>query len=45
MGDESWRETKLTLERPYKDEDGQCIPSLLDIDLQGNPVYEPYAIL
>lgn len=45
MGDESWRKTKLALERPYKDENSQRIPLLLDIDSQGNSVYESYGVL
>lgn len=39
--DQEWRRTKLSLERPYKDDEGNLIPALLDITLDGQFVYEP----
>ncbi|OCB84517.1 hypothetical protein A7U60_g8503 [Sanghuangporus baumii] len=38
---ESWRKIKLSLERPYKDDTGQPIPTLLDITPDGQFIYEP----
>ncbi|KAG5638208.1 hypothetical protein H0H81_001305 [Sphagnurus paluster] len=36
----SWKQLKLSLERPYKDEDGETIPVLLDISPEGLHIYE-----
>ncbi|KAL6309701.1 subunit 17 of mediator complex-domain-containing protein [Sparassis latifolia] len=44
-----WKELKLSLERPYKDDEGHPIPVLLDITPDGEFIYEPkedyYAIV
>ncbi|KAK0468484.1 subunit 17 of mediator complex-domain-containing protein [Desarmillaria tabescens] len=37
----SWKSLKLSLERPYKDENGAPIPVLQDITPQGEQIYEP----
>jgi len=37
-----WKETKLSLERPYKDHKGDPIPVLLDITQDGTQVFETY---
>ncbi|KAK0453773.1 subunit 17 of mediator complex-domain-containing protein [Armillaria borealis] len=37
----SWKTLKLSLERPYKDENGVPIPVLQDITPQGEQIYEP----
>ncbi|KAJ3528511.1 hypothetical protein NMY22_g9384 [Coprinellus aureogranulatus] len=37
---EDWRDLKLTLERPYKDDNGQKLPTLLDIEPDGKFIYE-----
>lgn len=43
MSDEpEWKRTKLSLERPYKDDSGARIPVLLDITSEGEQVVEPY---
>ncbi|KAL0574670.1 hypothetical protein V5O48_007286 [Marasmius crinis-equi] len=39
---EHWKETRLSLERPYKNDQGQVIPTLFDITAEGELVYEPY---
>ncbi|KAF9821151.1 hypothetical protein IEO21_00759 [Rhodonia placenta] len=36
-----WKKLRLSLERPYKDDDGLPIPVLLDITPEGQHVYEP----
>lgn len=36
-----WKKIKLSLERPYKDDNGVPIPVLLDIDPNGQHIYEP----
>jgi hypothetical protein len=41
MDEPSWRKTKLSLERPYRDDNGERIPVLLDITSEGEHVYEP----
>jgi hypothetical protein len=44
MSDEpQWKKTKLSLERPYRDDHGERIPVLLDITPDGEPIFEPYA--
>jgi mediator of RNA polymerase II transcription subunit 17, fungi type len=35
-----WNKTKLSLERPYKNDEGQLIPTLLDITPDGQFIYE-----
>lgn len=43
-GDEpAWRKLKLTLEHPYKDDQGSAIRQLLDVTPEGHQIYEPYA--
>ncbi|KIY49245.1 hypothetical protein FISHEDRAFT_41224 [Fistulina hepatica ATCC 64428] len=37
----AWKKLKLSLERPYKDENGNPIPVLLDITPDGQHIYEP----
>ncbi|KAG9317670.1 subunit 17 of mediator complex-domain-containing protein [Chiua virens] len=37
----AWKKTKLSLERPYKDDSGARIPVLLDITAEGEQVVEP----
>ena len=39
----AWRKLKLTLERPYKDDQGNAIRQLLDVTPEGQQIYEPYA--
>jgi len=39
----SWRKLKLTLERPYTDDQGSPIRQLLDVTPEGQQIYEPYA--
>ena len=41
----SWRQLKLSLERPYKDDNGQPIPTLFDITPDGQQIYEEYVPL
>ncbi|KZT12461.1 uncharacterized protein LAESUDRAFT_638864 [Laetiporus sulphureus 93-53] len=41
MEEPRWKKIKLSLERPYKDDDGEPIPVLLDITPDGKHVYEP----
>ena len=38
--DPSWKKLKLSFERPYKDDQGDIIPVLLDITPEGQHVYE-----
>ncbi|KIK33846.1 hypothetical protein CY34DRAFT_789149 [Suillus luteus UH-Slu-Lm8-n1] len=40
MEQPSWKKTKLSLERPYKDDAGECIPVLLDIAPDGAQAFE-----
>ncbi|KAG1752739.1 subunit 17 of mediator complex-domain-containing protein [Suillus paluster] len=40
MEEPSWKKTKLSLERPYKDDKGESIPVLLDITPDGVQVFE-----
>lgn len=37
-----WRQLKLSLERPYKDDFGNRIPIVKDITPEGEYIYEPY---
>ena len=39
----AWRKLKLTLERPYADDQGNPIRQLLDVTHEGQQIYEPYA--
>lgn len=41
MDDPAWKKLKLSLERPYKDDNGKPIPTLLDITPEGQHIYEP----
>ena len=36
----SWKNLKLSIERPYKDDQGDIIPVLLDITPEGQHLYE-----
>ncbi|KAI0719565.1 subunit 17 of mediator complex-domain-containing protein [Cerioporus squamosus] len=36
-----WKKLKLSLERPYKDDNGEPIPELLDITPDGQHIYRP----
>lgn len=36
-----WKKLKLSLERPYKDDNGEPIPVLLDIAPDGQQIFEP----
>ncbi|KAF9268018.1 hypothetical protein L218DRAFT_940755 [Marasmius fiardii PR-910] len=38
---EHWKDTKLSLERPYKNDQGQLLPTLFDITPEGELIYEP----
>jgi hypothetical protein len=38
-----YKKIKLSLERPYKDEEGNPIPVLLDITPEGEHIYETLA--
>jgi hypothetical protein len=38
-----WKKLKLSLERPYKDDNGNPILPLLDVFPDGQQVFEPYA--
>lgn len=40
-----WKKTKLSLERPYKDDRGERIPVLLDITPDGEQVFESYDVV
>jgi mediator of RNA polymerase II transcription subunit 17 len=42
-GEPAWRKLKLTLERPYTDDQGNPIRQLLDVTPEGQQIYEPYA--
>jgi len=41
MNEPTWKQIKLSLEQPYKDDSGDPIPVLLDILPDGQRVYEP----
>lgn len=41
MDDPAWKKLKLSLERPYKDDNGASIPDLYDITPDGKHLYEP----
>lgn len=36
-----WKKLKLSLERPYKDDNGEPLPELLDITPEGQHIYRP----
>ncbi|TFK43483.1 subunit 17 of mediator complex-domain-containing protein [Crucibulum laeve] len=40
MEEPPWKKIKLSLERPYKDDNGKPIPVLLDITQEGQHIYE-----
>ncbi|KAF5333164.1 hypothetical protein D9611_002473 [Ephemerocybe angulata] len=40
LHDEEWKDLKLSLERPYKDDAGEKLPTLLDIEADGKFIYE-----
>jgi hypothetical protein len=40
-----WRGTKLSFERPYKDDSGHRIPVLYDLTPEGERIYEPCVLL
>ena len=42
MEEPPWKKIRLSLERPYKNDDGEPIPVLLDITAEGTHIYEPY---
>jgi hypothetical protein len=42
MEDPPWKKIKLSLERPYKYDDGELIPVLQDITPEGIHINEPY---
>lgn len=41
MEEPAWKKIKLSLERPYKDDNGNRIPVLLDLMPDGQHIYEP----
>ncbi|KAI0750794.1 subunit 17 of mediator complex-domain-containing protein [Daedaleopsis nitida] len=41
MAEPPWKKLKLSLERPYKDDNGEPIPELLDITADGQHIYRP----
>ncbi|TDL29591.1 hypothetical protein BD410DRAFT_848954 [Rickenella mellea] len=41
MQEPEWKTLKLPLERPYKDDQGEHIPDLIDITQDGQQIYEP----
>lgn len=45
MAEPAWKQTKLSLERPYRDDHGERIPVLLDITPGGEQVFESYAVM
>jgi len=42
MEEPPWKKIKLSLERPYKYDDGELIPVLQDITPEGIHINEPY---
>jgi len=38
----TWKQLRLSLERPYKDDSGNKIPVLYDLAPDGTRIYEPY---
>jgi mediator of RNA polymerase II transcription subunit 17 len=45
MEEPAWKKIKLSLERPYKNDDGEHIPVLEDITPEGIHINEPYVDL
>ncbi|KAI0375628.1 hypothetical protein BV20DRAFT_984465 [Pilatotrama ljubarskyi] len=41
MEEPPWKKLKLSLERPYKDDNGELLPELLDITPDGQHIYRP----
>ncbi|KAI0349426.1 hypothetical protein OH77DRAFT_1580604 [Trametes cingulata] len=41
MEEPPWKKLKLSLERPYKDDNGEPLPELLDISPDGQHIYRP----
>ncbi|KAI0638177.1 subunit 17 of mediator complex-domain-containing protein [Trametes polyzona] len=41
MEEPPWKKLKLSLERPYKDDNGEPLPELLDITPDGQHIYRP----
>ncbi|KAF8639838.1 hypothetical protein AX17_001093 [Amanita inopinata Kibby_2008] len=41
MEEPPWKRLRLSLERPYKDDNGDAIPDLYDITPDGHHIYEP----
>ncbi len=41
MEEPPWRKLKLSLERPYKDDNGEPVLELLDITPEGQHIYRP----
>ncbi|EKM59963.1 uncharacterized protein PHACADRAFT_250784 [Phanerochaete carnosa HHB-10118-sp] len=41
MEEPEWKKLELSLEQPYKDDEGKLIPILLDITSEGQQVFEP----
>lgn len=41
MDEPVWKKLKLSLERPYKDDNGDPIPILEDIAPDGKHIFEP----
>lgn len=41
MEEPPWKKLALSLERPYKDDIGEPIPTLLEITPEGQHLYEP----
>jgi mediator of RNA polymerase II transcription subunit 17 len=42
MEDPPWKQLRLSLERPYKDDNGNPEPALYDITRDGQYIHEPY---
>ena len=40
-----WRSTKLSFERPYKDDWGNRMPVLYDLTPEGERIYEPCVLI
>jgi len=45
MAEPAWKQTKLSLERPYRDDHGERISVLLDITPEGEQVFESYVVM
>jgi len=42
--DPHWKRLKLSLERPYKDDNGDPIPDLFDITPEGQHIYQRFVV-